>query len=140
MGSMVFTSKGGVRRGCTFANIHICQAVVGCIFLLLMCEIHIPWWLWVCGSDIEVIRGSSVCLRYWWLCQPQLLLQDRRRILRRCGDNPRSANLGVKGLRWEWQCSASMLGDSDAQVIFSRLAGFPKVNIEGSPPRGGASS
>ena len=128
MGSMGFTSKGGVRRGGTFANVHIYQAVVGCIFLLLMCEIHILWWLWVCGSGIEVIRRSSVCLRYWWLCQPQLLLQDRPRILRRYGDNPRSANLGVKGLWWEWQCSVSVLGDSDAQVIFSRLAGFPKVN------------
>ena len=74
MGSMVFTSKGGVRRGCTFANVHMCQAVLGCIFLLLMCEIHIPWWLWVCGSICCNYRSIGYRSHSWIFCLLALLV------------------------------------------------------------------
>ena len=65
MGSMVFTSKGGVRRGSTFTYVHLCQAAAGCFFLLQVCEIHIPCWLWVCGSMCCNFRSTGYRSHTW---------------------------------------------------------------------------
>ena len=69
MGSMVFTSKGGVRRCSSYTFVHVCVIVMGCIFLLHMCEIHIPCWSLLCGAMCCSLRcnGHQSRMCFFWL-------------------------------------------------------------------------